>query len=41
MENVQVITNEKINQSRTGGGHTNLSKIAPDIHQNNHKLKSG
>jgi len=41
MENAQIITNEKINLSRTGGGHTNLSKIAPGIHRNNHKLKSG
>ena len=39
MENSQIITNEKINPSRTGGGHTNLSKIALDIQRNNHKTE--
>ena len=41
MANAQTITNKEINSNRTGGGHTNLSKIAPGIHRNNHKLKSG
>ena len=27
------------NQSIRGSGHTNLSKIAPDIQQNNHKIE--